>query len=45
MNALVCTEPGNFEYTEMAEPPMKAGHAIIRIRKIGICGTDLHAFQ
>ena len=45
MNALVCTQPGNFEYTEMAEPPMKAGHAIVRIRKIGICGTDLHAFQ
>ena len=45
MNALVCTEPGNFEYTEIAEPPMMAGHAIVRIRKIGICGTDLHAFQ
>ena len=45
MNALVCTEPGNFEYTEMAEPPMKSGHAIVRIRNIGICGTDLHAFE
>jgi 2-desacetyl-2-hydroxyethyl bacteriochlorophyllide A dehydrogenase len=45
MNALVCTQPGNFEYAEMAEPPMKSGHAIVRIRKIGICGTDLHAFQ
>jgi len=45
MNALVCTEPGNFEYTEIAEPSMKAGHAIVRIRSIGICGTDLHAFE
>ncbi|HEX3081007.1 MAG TPA: alcohol dehydrogenase catalytic domain-containing protein, partial [Puia sp.] len=45
MNALVCTEPGNFEYTEIAEPSMKAGHAIVRIRNIGICGTDLHAFE
>ena len=45
MNALICTEPGNFEYTEIAEPPLKEGHAIIRIRNIGICGTDLHAFE
>ena len=45
MKALVCTEPGNFEYAEIAEPPMKAGHAIVRIRNICICGTDLHAFE
>jgi 2-desacetyl-2-hydroxyethyl bacteriochlorophyllide A dehydrogenase len=45
MNALVCTEPGNFEYTDIAEPEMKPGHAIIRIRKICVCGTDLHAFE
>ncbi len=45
MKALVCTEPGNFEYTEIADPPMRAGHAIVKIRKICICGTDLHAFE
>jgi 2-desacetyl-2-hydroxyethyl bacteriochlorophyllide A dehydrogenase len=45
MNALVCTEPGNFEYAEIADPPNKAGHAIVKIRNIGICGTDLHAFE
>jgi threonine dehydrogenase-like Zn-dependent dehydrogenase len=45
MKALVCIEPGNFEYTEIAEPSLKAGHAIVRIRNIGICGTDLHAFE
>jgi 2-desacetyl-2-hydroxyethyl bacteriochlorophyllide A dehydrogenase len=45
MNALVCTEPGKFKYSEIAEPEMKAGHAIIKIRNIGICGTDLHAFE
>lgn len=26
-------------------PVEKEGHAIIKIRRIGICGTDLHAFQ
>ncbi|HEY2350031.1 MAG TPA: zinc-binding alcohol dehydrogenase family protein [Puia sp.] len=45
MNALICLEPGKFEYADVAEPQMKAGHAIVRIRNIGICGTDLHAFE
>ena len=26
-------------------PTIKAGHAIIKIKRIGICGTDLHAFE
>jgi 2-desacetyl-2-hydroxyethyl bacteriochlorophyllide A dehydrogenase len=45
MNALVCTGPGNFEYTDIAEPILTEGRAIVRIRNIGICGTDLHAFE
>jgi threonine dehydrogenase-like Zn-dependent dehydrogenase len=45
MKALVCTRPGKMDYTDIAEPELKKGHAIIRIRKIGICGTDLHAFE
>jgi 2-desacetyl-2-hydroxyethyl bacteriochlorophyllide A dehydrogenase len=45
MKVLVCTEPGKFEYTDVAEPSRKAEHAIVRIRRIGICGTDLHAFE
>lgn len=45
MKTLVCTEPGNFEYTHMERPQLEEGRAIIRIRRIGICGTDLHAFE
>src|SRR5579863_9102631 len=45
MKTLVCTQPGNFEYRSAAEPALTPGHAIIRIRRIGICGTDLHAFE
>jgi 2-desacetyl-2-hydroxyethyl bacteriochlorophyllide A dehydrogenase len=45
MKTLVCLEPGLFEYA-LAEPPrLTKGHAIIRIKRIGICGTDLHAFE
>jgi threonine dehydrogenase-like Zn-dependent dehydrogenase len=45
MKALVCTVPGKLDYIEMAEPQMKADHAIVRIRNICVCGTDLHAFE
>ncbi|MGC4036688.1 MAG: zinc-binding alcohol dehydrogenase family protein [Chitinophagaceae bacterium] len=45
MKALVCIKPGQFEYTEVKAPIIQPGHSIIRIRRIGICGTDLHAYR
>jgi 2-desacetyl-2-hydroxyethyl bacteriochlorophyllide A dehydrogenase len=45
MKALVCKEPGTLQYTTIPEPVLKKDHAIIRIKRIGICGTDLHAFE
>ncbi|MBC7947376.1 MAG: zinc-binding alcohol dehydrogenase family protein [Chitinophagaceae bacterium] len=45
MKVLSCEEPGSFRYMEKEEPSLQAGHAILRIRRIGICGTDLHAFE
>jgi 2-desacetyl-2-hydroxyethyl bacteriochlorophyllide A dehydrogenase len=45
MKVLVCTEPGNFEYETLQKPQLKPAYAIIKIKRIGICGTDLHAFE
>jgi 2-desacetyl-2-hydroxyethyl bacteriochlorophyllide A dehydrogenase len=45
LKTLICTEPGNFEYAEREKPELKPDHAIIKIKRIGICGTDLHAFE
>ena len=45
MKTLVCNEPGKFEYTIGEKPELKKGQAIIKIKRIGICGTDLHAFE
>jgi threonine dehydrogenase-like Zn-dependent dehydrogenase len=45
MRALVCTRPGKLDYLDIREPELKTDFAIIRIRKICICGTDLHAFE
>ncbi|MEZ0485204.1 zinc-binding alcohol dehydrogenase family protein [Fibrella aquatica] len=45
MKTLVCTTPGQFAYEQGVMPEMTTGRAIIRIKRIGICGTDLHAFE
>jgi 2-desacetyl-2-hydroxyethyl bacteriochlorophyllide A dehydrogenase len=44
MEALVCTKPGSFEYKNIKMPVLESGQAIIKIKRVGICGTDLHAY-
>src|SRR6478672_1985459 len=45
INTLVCTCPGNLEYKSASTPLLEADRALIKIKRIGICGTDLHAFE
>lgn len=45
MDSLVCSQPGKFEYKQADRPSLTENNAIIKIKRIGICGTDLHAFQ
>jgi 2-desacetyl-2-hydroxyethyl bacteriochlorophyllide A dehydrogenase len=45
VNTLVCTEPGQFDYAQRPAPAVPPGHALIQIKRIGICGTDLHAYE
>jgi len=45
MKSLICTTPGVFEYHDIPEPATLKGYTILKIKRIGICGTDLHAFE
>lgn len=45
MKTLICTTPGHLEFIEREKPVLREGMTIIRIKRIGICGTDLHAFE
>jgi len=45
MTSLVCTAPGLFEYRSVPEPQPGEGRTIIAVKRIGICGTDLHAYE
>lgn len=45
MKYIVCQEPGKFLLKEKEAPIRKVGEALLRMTRIGICGTDLHAYQ
>ncbi len=45
MKQIVCEQPDQLVMREAAEPQLAEGQAIVRIRRIGICGTDLHAYK
>jgi 2-desacetyl-2-hydroxyethyl bacteriochlorophyllide A dehydrogenase len=46
MRGIVCESPDRFAFVDyLPEPVYSEGEAIIRIRRIGICGTDLHAYK
>ncbi|MCL4120756.1 UNVERIFIED_CONTAM: hypothetical protein GTU68_031618, partial [Idotea baltica] len=42
---IVCNEPGSFSLLEKEIPKREEGHALVKITRVGICGTDLHAYQ
>jgi 2-desacetyl-2-hydroxyethyl bacteriochlorophyllide A dehydrogenase len=45
MRILTCLKPGEFAYSNGPIPEIKKGFALIMVQRIGICGTDLHAFE
>lgn len=46
MKAVVLEKPGHFRMAEVESPSTpKSGEALVRIRRVGVCGTDLHAFK
>ena len=46
MKSLVLQQPGSFAWKEEDEPKiLQPGEALLKVKRIGICGTDLHAFD
>jgi 2-desacetyl-2-hydroxyethyl bacteriochlorophyllide A dehydrogenase len=45
MKSIVCPRPGELEIRQIARPARAAAEARVRIRRIGICGTDFHIFE
>lgn len=46
MRAISLNQPGDFQWLELPPAPAPGpGEALVRIRTVGVCGTDLHAFR
>src|SRR4029450_5214166 len=45
MKQLVCITPGELQYQQAEKPVWQKGQSLLKIKRIGICGTDLHAFE
>ena len=44
MRALVYEGPERLEWREVPDPEPREGEALVRVRSVGICGSDMHAF-
>lgn len=44
MKTIVCDRPGVLSLAERPRPERQPGEVLIRIRRVGICGTDYHIY-
>ncbi|MBK1792494.1 zinc-binding alcohol dehydrogenase family protein [Persicirhabdus sediminis] len=45
MKTVILDEPGHYSLIDRDKPTPKAGEALVKVHRVGICGTDLHAFS
>jgi 2-desacetyl-2-hydroxyethyl bacteriochlorophyllide A dehydrogenase len=45
MKALIMKKPGEFAVEERVKPAPKRGEILFKTLQVGVCGTDLHAFE
>jgi len=44
MKQVVLEAPGRFADRDAPRPEVALGHALVRITRVGVCGSDIHAF-
>lgn len=44
MLTITLDQPGTFSASQASEPTRAKGQALVRLHRLGVCGTDLHAF-
>src|SRR5262245_13284253 len=45
MRVVTCVEPGRLVREERPTPVRGADDVLVRVRSVGVCGTDLHIFK
>lgn len=44
MLTIICDSPGNLSAIDRPAPARGEGEVLVKVRRIGVCGTDLHIF-
>ena len=44
MKSIICEKPGDLAFIESTRPTPKSGEVLLKIKCIGVCGTDIHAY-
>jgi 2-desacetyl-2-hydroxyethyl bacteriochlorophyllide A dehydrogenase len=45
MKSVVCAAPGELRLGQVPIPTAGEGEVLLRVRRIGVCGTDMHIFR
>jgi 2-desacetyl-2-hydroxyethyl bacteriochlorophyllide A dehydrogenase len=45
LKQIILEAPGRFSEREAEPPAAPPGHALVRIERVGVCGSDFHAFS
>lgn len=45
MKALVFTHPDRLEFRDEPDPEPQSGEVLVRVKAVGICGSDMHAYH
>jgi L-iditol 2-dehydrogenase len=45
MKQAVMTSPGAIEFREVPVPKPRANEVLVRVKRIGVCGSDIHVFH
>ena len=45
MQQAVMTQPGKIEFHEVPRPQAKPGEVLIEVKRIGVCGSDIHVYH
>lgn len=44
MKSLICNKPFEIQYIESPKPSIESDEVLLKIKAVGICGTDIHAY-
>ena len=45
MRQAVMVAPGRIELRDIPAPTVRAGHVLLRVTRIGVCGSDVHVYH